>query len=108
MTVQELAQKSGRDITLDNVSSQRAYIPPEGWQNVEVSLSENDRREIAEMLGGWHKTRDAVFYGLQYLAHLPSWMKGRIMYSPITNRWSYCAGQDYTVETALIRRKIAG
>jgi len=106
-TIQDYASE-GIEINLYNVSSGRLYIPNVGHSNVEIELTDNDRNEIAQMLGGRHSTRAAVKRGLNYLSHLPSWMKERIYFCKHTNSWRYCAGQDYTAETALIRRKIAG
>ncbi len=106
-TVKDFA-KEGIEINLSHVSSQRAYLPGIGHSNIEIELTQEDKHEIAQMLGGWHSTRAAVERGLNYLSHLPSWMKERIYFCLHTKKWRYCAGQDYVSETALIRRKIAG
>lgn len=106
-TVHDFAA-AGIEINLSNISSGRVYIPGEGHTDITLQLSDNDRREISQMLGGRHTTRAAVYHGLNWLGHLPGWMKERIYFCQHTKKWRYCAGQDYISETALIRRKIAG
>ena len=101
-SVKHYATISGRSISLANVKSKRVYL--EGWQDAEIELSENDICQIAELLGGYERTRAKVASCLRNLPSIPSkWFFERIQYCHISQRWTYTAGQDYTGELKLIR-----
>lgn len=71
----------------------------------EFILDEEDARQISELLGGHHKTRDRIFSVIYYSAQqlAPCGIFERVHHCKYSNRWSYCAGQDYTAELATIR-----
>jgi hypothetical protein len=103
LTPAELTEKYNRQITLSNVKSGRAHT--DYWTNWEYQLSNEEINQIAEMLGGFHRTRAIVRRRLASLSTLPGqWFFDRIVWCKHTNKWSYVAGQDYPAELATIRK----
>ena len=68
------------------------------------SLSENDINQLVNIIGG--RSKDRLHAVLEY--HLNSnnfWgVESRFMYDYKNDKWSYCAGQDYTSEMREVRK----
>ena len=100
-------------LSYDHFRSQRANIKGAGWIEIKIGLPWDQAHEIADALGGRQRTknrvasvlsrgangsaadREAVYEALGGLASRIIWTK---------HGWQYVAGQDYTAETARIRR----
>ena len=93
-------------LSLDNVISRRRYIEPEGWQDWSGELTPAQRDSLLALFGkGAHRPTVArlrrCFHdncrrvrcdGIMQRVHLTD------------DGASYCAGQDYPSEVALVRR----
>ena len=105
-TVKEVSLMTSRDVTLSSVKSGRIYT--DNWQDCKISLSDTDIEQIADLLGGWARTKEAVKLALRNIHSLRSkWYFDRILFSKYRNEWVYCAGQDYSSEIAEIRKDLA-
>ena len=98
-------EKANGQLTFEMLLNQRAYFG-KGWEY--FNISDEVKREtislvIDEVLGGWKKHKDTMNYVLNNVP-LSHWGLQRILYS--NNRWSYCAGQDYSSELKSIREYI--
>lgn len=100
----QLAEK-GYDVTLQNIKSQRIRDIESGWKDWSYQLTDEDIACIADLLGGWERTRNIVANRLRSLSSIPSnWAFDRIHFCKHSKRWAYCAGQDYPAELATIRK----
>jgi len=106
--MQQLAVRPD-NFTLQNVASQRMYIDGQ-HQNVTIELTDQDKKDIAGVLGGRGYSKTAINRFLNSFPNigLSAWWLERIMYNTYQGkgRWSYCAGQDYPHELNLIRKDI--
>tara|TARA_R100001198_G_C5147507_1_gene158481 strand:+ start:212 stop:712 length:501 start_codon:yes stop_codon:yes gene_type:complete len=75
----------------------------------DFELSEKDISQLVYIIGGRDKTRARVRSVLTYdctrFKGAPWWAE-RLYFCRYSGRWSYCAGQDYTSELAVIRKEI--
>ena len=105
-TVQEVLLLTNRDVTLSQVNSGRIFT--DNWEDCKISLSNEDINSIADLLGGWERTKNAVKRALRNVGNMRSkWYFERISFCKHTNRWTYCAGQDYPAELAQIRKDLS-
>ena len=101
-------------LSYDHFRSQHANIKGVGWTDIKVTLTWDQAHEIADALGGRQRTKNQVASVLTRGAHgtkeqrhevyqaLGS-LASRIIWTPRSG-WQYVAGQDYTAETARMRR----
>jgi hypothetical protein len=93
----------GKEVSLQNVKSQ--CLRMDNWEDWEYYLTDQDRQQIADLLGGRISTREIVRSRLRFLPELPSfWAFDRIIFCKHSKRWTYTAGQDYPGELAMIRK----
>lgn len=99
--------KKVNQFTLENLNHERACIEGKGWSDIKVEENFRDEsfKRIVDLLGGRKDTKETILFKLrnQPLSH---WGLQRFIYDVKYNRWSYCAGQDYTGEIAQIRNYI--
>ena len=102
-SIKTLANKC-EQITLENILHCRAYHKNHGWIDINNLMSDELVDEIAHLLGGNRDTKARIRSVLSYAgSSLNHWGLRRILYSPKTDRFSYCAGQDYPYELRQIR-----
>jgi len=96
--------KITHQLSLYNISSERAYIIGKGWQN--VKFKEDFRLEsfnaIVELLGGTKKTKTKILFNLKNTP-IYGWFAERIIFDNHLQRWVYIAGQDCPKEKQEIR-----
>lgn len=93
--------------TLSNYISGR-YINENtrSWEDLNEDLTHQDCEDIANLLGGWSKTRFLVENILRFhLKSIPNVGILERVYKD-SNGWQYCAGQCYTSELATVRNHI--
>lgn len=98
-------------LSAQDLISRRIYLKNKGWADVKLSDEFNNQLAdmVAELLGGWRKTKNNVkctlIWGRPY-----HWGLKRIFvvkYKGMKHaRLTYCAGQDYQVETQQIRNAL--
>lgn len=106
MTIRQVIELTKKSVNLSMVNSGRIFT--DNWQDCKIELSEQDKEDIVNLLGGWERTKVNVRRALDYIGSMRSkWFLERIYFCNISNRWAYCAGQDYTAELALIRKELS-
>jgi len=97
------------EITLDNYISRRIHVEGEGWKAMPESmqLSEGEREDLAQLLGGRHKTRALIKDKLMHLGAFKSfWLFSRLYKDNDGRGWQYCCGQEWNSEMAMLRKAI--
>ena len=96
-----------RQFTLENLTTERAYLNGSGWNDIKVDESFKDEsiEQIVNLLGGRTKTKETIKHALKN-THIHNWFATRIVYEPLRNSWTYTAGQDYPSELATIRKEL--
>ena len=99
--------KITHQLSLYNISSERAYIIGKGWQN--VKFKEDFRLEsfnaITELLGGTKKTKTKILFNLKNTP-IYGWFAERIIFENHLQRWVYISGQDCQKEKQEIRNQL--
>lgn len=94
--------------TVGQLTSGRAHIIDKGWREIDVDKEfyDDSIHKIADLLGGKPSIREKIIHNLITRPY-NHWSNNRIMYDPKDDRWSYCAGQDYTAEITEIRKYLS-
>lgn len=96
---QKKKMQCNESYTLQNIKAKRLNSKP-----FFAGLSEKDKEEISQLLGGRQDTRIKVFNALNWFSELRGWYLERIEWDG--KRWVYFAGQEYVSELAYIRKDI--
>jgi hypothetical protein len=94
---------AGVDLTLEDFMQERT-----GHSVLFKGLTESDLDQIVEIIGGHGYTKGRIRSVLDYhLKESNFWgVASRFMYDHKADRWSYCAGQDYTYEMKAVRKSL--
>lgn len=92
------------NLSLSSFIHGRAYHSVRGHEDIDTEIPKLD--ELVAVIGGRHTTREIIKRRLTYPTGLRTWgIFDRVQYDPKLG-WSYCAGQSYTEELAVIRKLI--
>lgn len=96
---QKEKMQCNQSYTLRNIKDKRLNRRP-----FFAGLSEQDKEDISQLLGGHYNTRTKVYNALNWISELSGWYLERIEWNG--SRWTYIADQDYISECAYIRKDI--
>ena len=96
-----------QDFTLRNMIDQRLNNKP----FYKVELSDQDIDQLMNIFGKGcqshtKKRLRIIFQRVEIESFSSTWFFERINYSVESDRWSYCAGQDYSYEISDIRKEL--
>jgi hypothetical protein len=99
--------KITHQLSLYNISSERAYIIGKGWNNIKIqeSFKNESFKEIVNLLGGTQKTKTKILFNLKNTP-VYGWFTERIIFDNHLQRWVYIAGQDCPKEKQEIRNQL--
>ncbi len=104
----QATKEASHQLTAQEIINRRTMLA-DGWQNIAVSDESINQlaEDVADCLGGINRTKASVKCSILY-GRPQHWGLSRIFFREHEGKilTSYCAGQDYTWETAQIRNAI--
>jgi hypothetical protein len=101
-TLREILENAKFQVTAQDLVNGNVYTS-KGWEKFNIEDSAEIFYLISETLGGHKKTKDAIKWSLYKKPQ--HWGLSRVLFDIRNGKifCSYCAGQDYTTETQIIR-----